>query len=216
MKKSISLYILIIIFCYTGISHAADIVDIGFGLHIGAQHDVGNFGSNDPSIQIDPQNNYFLGFSSKSNFFSFLFIKLGVDSTLLINKGEVLENSSAEIESLKIHYVSIPLFLGFNYKIMDVGNFYMGPGLAYLLGRGRITCTAPALSDDIDTNTWGYGFIAGIELELTSSIRFYFELEYLDGRSTAVQQTQSSNEWKNFYINYSGPRLILGIMYYVI
>ncbi len=215
MRKYIIILTLLFIFSHIAILKAEDLFDIGFGLHIGAQHDVGNFSSNDPSLQIDPQNNYFLGFSGKTNFICF-FAKFGIDTTVMINRGEVLENSSGEIESIKIHYVSIPFFLGFNYRILDVGNFYMGPGISYLLGRGRITSTTPALSEDIDTSAWGLGFISGIELDLTTSTRFYFEWEYLDGRSVAVQQTQTTDNWKNYYIDFTGHRILFGIMYYVL
>ena len=112
MIKRIFIYIFVCIFCYINTANAEDIV--GFGLHIGAQNDVGNINSYDPDIQIYPQNNYFLGLSCKSNFVC-LFVRSGVDTTFLINRGEVLEDSSDEIASIKIHYVSIPFFFGFNY-----------------------------------------------------------------------------------------------------
>ena len=196
--KSIFIYIVItIILVITNIAKAENL--IGFGFHIGAEHNVGNISSYDPDIIIDPQNNYLLGFSCKSNFYCF-FSRIGLDTSFLINRGEVLENSSNEIESLRIHYTSIPLFIGFNYKVLDVGNFYMGPGFSYIIGRGRIVCTSSFLSEDIDTNVWGYGFIAGIELNLTSSVRFCFEWEYMDARSQPIQQTQSDHNWKNFYV----------------
>jgi opacity protein-like surface antigen len=212
MIKRIIIYTFAIIICFSGLLSAEDY--IGIGAHIGFHHDVGNLESQNSDIEIDPQNNYFLGFSFKTNF-SFLFARFGADTTFLINRGEVLENSgSGTITYAKIHYLSMPLFIGLNYKILNLGNFYMGPGASYFVARGNITSSTGA-SEDISTTGWGYGFMAGIEYRLSNKIDFYFEWEYLDGKSEpAIQNDPLYKE--DFYVDFTGHRFILGIRYYLI
>ncbi len=198
--------------CFSDPGFAEDYV--GIGAHLGLHHDVGNPDSYAPFIQIDPQNNYFIGFSFKTNI-AFLFARFGADTTFLINRGEVLEDSN-EIAYSKIHYISLPFFMGYNYKLLDIGNFYMGPGLSYFMARGRITSSVSGLSDDINATGWGFGFIAGIEYKVSFSLDFYFEWEYLNGKSEPVLQSQSTHNWNNFYVDFSGHRFIFGIRYYLI
>jgi opacity protein-like surface antigen len=213
MIKRVILNVLAVTFCFSSIAAADDYFSVG--IHLGLQHDVGNLDSYDSSIQSDPQNNYFLGISFKTNF-SFIFARFGADTTFLINRGKVYESSGNEkIEYSKIHYVSLPFFLGYNFKVQDVGNFYMGPGLSYFIARGTVT-TSTGISEDINASGWGYGFIAGIEYKLSSKLDFYFEWEYLNGRSGPVVGTQSGYTWENFYVDFTGHRFVLGIRYYLI
>lgn len=188
---------------------------LGLGFHVGLHHNVGNMGSQNPGIKIDPQNNYFLGFTFKSNFGP-AFIKFGADTTFLINRGKVLDNSNEEISSVKIHYLSVPLFAGFNYQVLDIGKFYMGPGVSYFMARGSINSATAPLSDDISATAWGVGFVSGIELNLTQYTRFYFEWRYFSGSSEPVQQTQSTYDWYDFSVDFTGHRILLGFMYYLI
>jgi opacity protein-like surface antigen len=211
MIKRIIINTFAIIICFSGILSAEDY--IGIGSHIGFHHDVGNLESQNSEIQIDPQNNYFLGFSFKTNF-SYLFARFGADTTFLINRGEVLENSG-DIAYAKIHYVSLPLFIGLNYKMLDLGNFYMGPGVSYFVARGTITSSATGVSEDINTTGWGYGFITGMEYRLSGKIDFYFEWEYINGKSEPVLQT-GTTAWDDFYVDFTGHRFILGFRYYLI
>jgi opacity protein-like surface antigen len=214
MIKIIFIYIFCILISFTDALWAEEY--LGIGAHLGFHHDVGNLESQNADIQIDPQNNYFIGFSFKTNF-SFLFTRFGADTTFLINRGEVLRNSgSSEIIYTNIHYIAIPFFFGFNFKILDIGNFYMGPGLSYFSARGRITSSTTTLSEDISTTGWGYGFIAGIEYKLFMKLNFYFEWEYLDGKSKPVLRSGSTYAWDDFYVDFTGHRFILGIRYYLI
>ena len=212
MIKRIIFYTFAIIICFSNLASAEDY--LGVGAHLGFHHDVGNLESQYADIEIDPQNNYFLGFSFKTNF-SFLFMRFGADTTFLINRGEVLE-SSGDIAHATIHYLSLPLFLGYNYKVLDLGNFYMGPGFSYFVARGSVTSRTTGLSDDISTTGWGYGFMAGIEYKLSGKIDFYFEWEYLNGKSEPVFQSGSAYNWKDFYVDFTGHRLIFGVRYYLI
>ena len=209
MIKRIIIFSSVIIIYFTGFLQAED--NLGIGAHLGFHHNVGNLDSQYADIQIDPQNNYFLGFSFKTNF-SFIFTRFGVDTTFLFNRGETLENSG-DITSANIHYTSMPLFVGFNYRVLDTGSFYMGPGLSYFVARGTVKTAGG--SEDIDATGWGYGFITGIEYKLLSKISFYFEWEYLDGKSKPVIQS-GTTAWDDFYVDYTGHRFILGFRYYLL
>ncbi len=212
MIKRIIILIFAVTVFLTDIALAEDL--LGIGPHIGLHHNVGNPDSRDPSIQIEPQNNYFLGFSVKGNY-SFLFARLGTDTSYLINKGKILENSS-EIEYTKIYYLSFPFFIGYNFKVLDIGSLYMGPGFSYFLARGKISSSSAGLSEDINATGWGYGFITGIEYKLTAKIGFYFEWEYLDGKSKPIMRSSSTLNYKDLYIDFSGHRLIFGLRYFLI
>ncbi|MDY6935770.1 MAG: outer membrane beta-barrel protein [Spirochaetota bacterium] len=212
MLKKVILYIFSFVLLFTSIGNAKDV--FGIGIYMGAQHDVGNLNSYNPYIQIDPQNNLLLGFACKVNYLYF-FGKTGVETTFLINRGEVEENSD-EIEYVKIDYTSIPIFAGMSFPILSSAEFYMGGGFAYFLGRGEIKSSSSFYEDEIDTTAFGIGFILGISYIFPSSIRCYFEWKYLDGRSDQISQTQSSYNWQNYYVDFTGHRIFIGIMYYLI
>jgi opacity protein-like surface antigen len=199
------------VFYNTSFAYAENYFSIGS--HIGLQHNVGNPDSRDTSIQIDPQNNFLLGLSLKANY-SFLFARSGADISYLINKGKVLENSS-EIEYTKVYFLSVPLFLGYNFKILDIGNLYMGPGLSYFLARGKITSTSPGLSENVNATGWGFGFLTGIEYVLSAKLNFYFEWEYLNGQSKPFMRSSSSRNYDDVYIDFTGHRINFGIRYFL-
>jgi opacity protein-like surface antigen len=211
MINRIIIYAAAILFCFCSFLFAEEY--IGIGAHIGYHHDVGNLESQNSEIEIDPQNNYFLGFSFKTNF-SLIFVRFGADTTFLINRGESLEGSSG-IAYTKIHYLSLPLFIGLNYKVLNLGNFYMGPGASYFVARGTISSSATGKTEDISATGWGYGFITGMEYRISNKIDFYFEWEYLNGKSETILRT-GATAWEDFYVDFTGHRFILGIRYYLI
>lgn len=213
MKKTLFTFILAMAVFYGGTLRAEH--NAGFGIHFGMHQNVGNYKSNDSSVLVDPQNNFLYGISLKLNALCF-FARTGIDFTYLMNKGKVLEDPANNIQSYNIQYRAIPFFLGFNYQILDTGNFYMGPGGAYIMGRGKMSYSDSSLSKKINTSAWGIGFISGLELSLSDAVRFYFEWEYLDGRALSVQQTQTTDNWKDLYIDYTGSRIMAGVIYYVL
>jgi opacity protein-like surface antigen len=208
-KKLVSIVAILLLYGVNA-AHAREYV--GVGIHVGAHHDVGNI-SSDPSVKVDPQNNSLIGFSLKINMGA-LFLRSGVDTTFLINQGDILENT-AEIDYYQIHYTAIPAFMGFAFPIQDIGEFYMGGGMAYFIGSGKIKSSVSG-KEDIQTSAYGFGVIAGIQLNIVSSIKLYMEWEYLDGRSEPITKTQSTYDWDNFYVDFTGHRILLGIMYYLI
>ena len=61
----------------------------------------------------------------------------------------------------------------------------------------------------------GFGFIAGMQLHVSAKIRLYMEWEYIDARSGASMNTAAApTAWDNLYIDFSGHRILLGVMYY--
>lgn len=187
---------------------------IGLGLHLGAHHNVGRLSDYNGGFDLDPQNNYLIGFAFKANY-RFLFLRTGVDTSFILNKGRVLENSDPNdpVQRYRITYTEIPCFIGLNFPVQDIGEFYMGGGIAYFIGNGTVTTST---STDIDATALGFGFITGIQIYITSTVRLYMEWQYLDARSEPVANTVTAPQtWDNYYIDFSGHRLLAGIMYYV-
>ncbi|TAL39265.1 MAG: hypothetical protein EPN93_02090 [Spirochaetes bacterium] len=189
--------------------------NFGVGIHVGAHHNVGNLDSYDPAMQIKPQTSLLLGCSFKANL-GFFFMRAGVDTTFVFSKGEVLEPSSNDtVTSYEIRYSQVPVFAGLSFPVQDVGEFYMGGGGAYLLATGTVKHPA---KEEISASAIGYGFLAGMQLTLTPNVRLYMEWEYIDARSAPVLATQPApaDQWKNLYIDFTGHRILLGAMYYLI
>jgi opacity protein-like surface antigen len=203
----------VLVMCLASPAAAAQYFGVGF--HAGGQYDVGMLASYNPSFQTDPQNSLLLGFALKANY-SFLFLRAGIDTSFVINEGKVLENSDPNdpIEEYSISYTGIPLFVGLNFPVQDVGEFYLGGGGAYFLGRGTVKYPG---KEDFEASALGYGFIAGIQLVLSPSFRLYIEWEYLDAKSEPVLNTVTAPQtWKNYYVDFTGHRFLLGLMYYVL
>ncbi len=189
---------------------------LGVGFHVGAHYDVGNMSSYNPGFEVEPQISYILGVSFKANY-DFLFLRTGVDIAFPLLGGDVLENSDPTdpIEKYSISYTGLPLFVGLNFPVFDIGEFYLGGGIAYFLATG--TVTHGGAEDDISASALGFGFIAGMQLHLTASTRLYMEWEYIDARSGAAMNTVTGPQaWDNLYIDFTGHRILLGIMYYAI
>jgi opacity protein-like surface antigen len=189
---------------------------LGVGFHIGAHHDVGNMSSYNSGFEVEPQTSYILGVAFKGNY-DFLFLRAGVDIAFPLIEGDVIENYDATdpVEKYSISYTGLPLFVGVNFPVFDIGEFYLGGGIAYFLATG--TVTHGGTEDDISASALGFGFIAGMQLRLTASTRLYMEWEYIDARSGASMNTVTGPQtWDNLYIDFTGHRILLGIMYYAI
>lgn len=191
---------------------------LGVGLHVGFQHDVGSLRgySYDPTVEYDPQNNLFIGAAFKFNFGLFMF-RTGVDSTFLINKGSRPDDpdETGYISSYSIQYTAIPVFIGMIFPIQSIGEFYMGGGGAYIQGTGKIR-NAGSEEEDLSATANAFGVMAGIQIKTISSIRIYLEWQYLDGRSKPIRTISASPDWNGYYVDYTGHRLLVGIMYYII
>jgi opacity protein-like surface antigen len=186
--------------------------NLGLGVHVGAHHNVGALTDQSPAAMTDPQNSLLLGFSLKVNM-SFFFLRTGFDTTFTMNDGEVLEGSD-QIESYSIQYVVVPGFAGFRFPIRDRGEMYMGAGMAYFIADGEVTVAGA--SEDVSAINRGYGLLAGVEYRLLPDVHFYMEWQYYDAHSEALAKTQTSYTWDNYYLDYSGHRILLGVMYYML
>ena len=195
---------------------------IGVGLHLGGQHNTGNIDSFYQYAQADPQNSMFVGVAFKFSA-PFAFLRTGVDNSFAINKGNVLEDQSISgahtnegLDTYQLSYTAIPAFVGLQFPLQDKGVFYLGGGIAYFLGTGKVKSEASGTSEDISATALAFGFISGMQLHLTRKISLYMEWEYLEGRSKPVAQTDSLSTYENFYVDYTGHRLQLGLMYFVL
>lgn len=195
-------------------THAAAQQYFGVGFHVGAHNDVGNMTSYNSSFEVEPQTSYILGVSFKANL-GFLFLRTGVDIAFPLIEGDVLENGDPAdpIEKYSISYTALPLFLGVNFPVFDIGEFYLGGGAAYFLATG--TVTHGGAEDNISASALGFGFIVGMRLHLSAKFGLYMEWEYFDARSGASMNTVTAPQaWDNLYIDFSGHRILLGVMYY--
>ena len=210
MKIKIALSVFFLLILTVSPSFAQDM--LGLGVHLGVHHDVGNPSGQDPDLIYEPQNSLLLGFSFKINM-HFLFLRTGFDTAFLVNKAKVHETSGS-IESSSYKYIVVPAFIGIRYPLRNIGEFYMGAGVAYFLGTGNVTPLAGS-REDVDATASGYGFITGIEFKFFPSIHLYMEWEYFDSRSEAELNT-AGESWDNYHVDFSGHRILLGAMYYII
>lgn len=222
MKFIFRIIILFIFFSITmaSVVFANDMV--GIGIHVGFQQNVGSLRgySYDPTIEYDPQNNIFLGASFKFNI-RFFMLRTGVDSSFLMNKGSRPDDST-NISTYNVQYTAIPVFIGMIFPILSRGEFYMGGGGAYITGTGTIKSAGSTEEEDLSVTAEAYGVMAGIQLETVSSIRIYLEWQYLNGRSKPLRKTRAAPydinnpDWKDYYVDYTGHRILVGVMYYII
>jgi opacity protein-like surface antigen len=188
---------------------------LGVGFQLGMQHDVGNISSYNSKLETDPQNNFLIGLAIKADY-KLLFLRTGVGTTILMNKGEVTgKNDPTDTDTIsqyRISYMDVPAYIGMNFPVQTVGEFYMGCGMNFFLATGSITHTS---KQDISAYAFGYGFILGMQININSIFRLYMEWTYTEGRTGPIMST-TTNAWKNFTIDFSGNRIVLGIMYYII
>jgi hypothetical protein len=89
----------------------------------------------------------------------------------------------------------------------------MGP--AYHIGEFTYKLAASASSDDTMVITLGYGFVTGIEFKLLSFAHVFMEWQYHDARSEAEINTEG-NTYNDYHVDFSGHRILLGAMYYLL
>lgn len=190
----------------------------GVGIHVGAQHDVGDLTTFYPAAQTEPQNSAVFGVALRVSI-PFFFIRTGGDASFTINKGKVLENqATVGVDEYNVKYTMIPLYAGLQFPLRDRGAFYVGGGVSYFYGTGSVALSN-GTSEDIDATAFGPGFLAGMQLHITSSFSLYMEWMYVDARSkpvVATTGTYNANNYKDLFIDYSGHRIMLGVMYYVL
>lgn len=216
-KKNI-IYISLLIF-FIGIhTYAFGQRYFGVGIHIGGQHDVGDITTFYPDAQTEPQNSVIFGVAIRLSV-PFFFIRTGGDASFTINKGKVLEDhATVGVNEYNVQYTMLPLYAGLQFPLRDRGAFYLGGGVSYFYGTGSVILSN-GTSEDIDATAFGAGFLAGMQLHITSSFSLYMEWMYVDARSKPVITTTGTynpNNYKDLFIDYSGHRIIIGVMYYVL
>jgi opacity protein-like surface antigen len=204
--KRIIVIIALLMFIFTGRLFAEDI--LGFGLHLGAQSNVGNINTYSPGFDLDPRENFFLGFSIKMNL-AFLFIRSGVDT--FTKSASSIDN---RYTAYKANFLGIPAFFGLSYRIQNTGEFYMGGGLAHFYVWGTVKDASKDVN--IDTGATTYGVLMGMQLNVSTSARLYLEWIYLDGSTEPVLGSKTSGNYKELYIKLTGNRIQFGVMYYLL
>ncbi|MCX8125282.1 MAG: porin family protein [Spirochaetes bacterium] len=215
-KAAISILLCIFIQCVNTYVFAQRY--FGVGIHIGAQHDVGDLTSFYPDAQTEPQNSAIFGVALRLSV-PFFFIRTGGDASFTINKGKVLENqATVGVSTYNVAYTMLPIYAGLQFPLQDRGAFYLGGGASYFYGTGKAKLSN-GTSEDIDATAFGVGFLAGMQLHVTSSFSLYMEWMYVDARSKpviATTGTYNPNNYKDLFIDYSGHRIMIGVMYYVL
>ena len=186
---------------------------IGFGVHGGLHYDVGNLANEGSDVTYEGQNNLIMGVSAKFDRDP-LFMRTGADRSVVMTKGKVVNSSDGKLEQTKISYTSIPAYMGLNFRIREKGKFYMGAGLAYILGSGTVKTTDGTTR--VEGNLFGLGFITGVQLRVGNAIQVYTEWEYISARTRPRVARDAANTWKDFSIDYSGHRMHLGLSYYIL
>lgn len=186
---------------------------IGLGMHAGLHNDVGNQSNQNRMMDYEAQNNVLVGFSFKVNMY-FLFVRTGCDVSFVLNKAKV-ENSSDELESMSLSYINVPAFAGFRFPLREMGELYMGMGISYHIGEMKYKLASASESDETLGFALGYGFVTGIEFKLFPFARIYMEWQYYESRSEATIKTEGAS-YNDYHIDFSGHRILIGAMYYII
>ncbi len=216
-KKAITYILLLIFLIGLPVSVFAQRY-FGVGIHVGGQHDVGDLTSFYPDAQTDPQNSVLFGVAIRLSI-PFFFIRTGGDASFTINKGKVLDNqATVGVDAYNVQYTMLPLYAGLQFPLRDRGAFYLGGGVSYFYGTGSVKLSS-GVSEDINATAFGAGFLAGMQLYVTSSFSLYMEWVYVEARSKPVittTGTYNASNYKDLFIDYSGHRILLGVMYYVL
>jgi opacity protein-like surface antigen len=218
MFKKAIIYISLLIFLIGIYTSAFAQRYFGVGIHVGGQHDVGDLTTFYPNAQTEPQNSVIFGVAIRLSV-PFFFIRTGGDASFTLNKGKVLEDqATVGVNEYNVQYTMLPLYAGLQFPLRDRGAFYLGGGVSYFYGTGSVKLSDNS-SQDIDATAFGAGFLAGMQLHVTSSFSLYMEWMYVDARSKPVITTTGTYNPKNYkdlFIDYSGHRIMIGVMYYVL
>jgi opacity protein-like surface antigen len=218
MFKKAIIYISLLIFLIGIHTSAFAQRYFGVGIHIGGQHDVGDLTTFYPTAQTEPQNSVIFGVAIRLSV-PFFFIRTGGDASFTIDKGKVLEDqATVGVNEYNVQYTMLPLYAGLQFPLGDRGAFYLGGGVSYFYGTGSVKLSDNS-SQDINATAFGAGFLAGMQLHVTSSFSLYMEWIYVDARSKPVITTTGTynpNNYKDLFIDYSGHRIMIGVMYYVL
>jgi len=177
---------------------------ISGGLYAGYQYDVGALNSDNSAIDL--QQNLAAGAMIKIDI-TFLFFRTGADFSYPVEYGR----TGGNVTRTRSYFIEVPAYAGFNIPVRNFGLFYMGGGGSYIFGMGNIKTKAGSV--DINEQLFGYGFLSGIESEISADVSFFFEWEYMTVRSSPVASSVASGP-RDYCIDYSGNRFRLGFMYH--
>lgn len=181
---------------------------ISGGIYTGYQYDTGNL--SEKNVVADLQQNVAVGALLKIDL-GFLFFRTGADYSCPVEKGRFSGESAGDVLETEISFIEAPLYAGFNIPVRDYGQFYMGGGGSYIFGMGSIKTSSGR--ESINEQLFGYGFITGIESEISADISIFFEWEYMSAASSPVAAT-GTGTYDDYYIDYTGSRYRFGFLYH--
>lgn len=182
---------------------------ISGGLYLGYQYDAGNL--SEKPIDADIQHNIAAGALLRIDL-GILFFRTGADFSYPAEKGRIVNGSAGNITGTEVSFVEVPVYAGIDIPVRDYGLFYMGAGGSYIFGMGSVATLSG--SENINEQLFGWGFIAGIESVINSDVSLFFEWEYMTVSSSPVASSGPA-AYDNYYIDYTGSRLRLGVMYHL-
>jgi len=177
-----------------------------FGLTGGYHYDVGRMNEK-KGIEGDVQQNVALGALFKIDLGP-MFARSGVDFSYPFEKGRV-SASVYDIEKTAVYFTEVPLYAGLRFPIRDFGEVYLGGGGAYVFSSGEIKTSAGDVS--VSEQLFGFGIIGGIQYDLSSTVYFVLEWEYIS--LSGVPLVSTGGTYKDYSFDYGGSRVRIGAAY---
>jgi hypothetical protein len=198
------LYAVIIIFLF--IPPLSSEERVSAGLTAGYHYDAGNF-SSQSGFDGTVQQNISAGAVVKIDF-NYIFLRSGAEISYPFVKGDFGNN----VGKTTVSFVEAPLYAGINFFIRNYGSFYMGGGGSYIFGFGDITTSSGKVN--INEQLFGYGMIAGLDLEIHSSTSFLLEWGYTVSKSSPVTPSNQLDPYDDYSVDFSGHRIRAGFLYH--
>lgn len=197
--------ILLLLLCSLPVSAAGT---ISGGLYLGYQYDVGNL--SEKPLDADLQQNVAIGGLLRIDL-GMLFFRTGADCSYPAEKGRVINGTGGDVTGTRAWFVEVPVYAGIDIPVRDFGMFYMGGGGSYIFGMGSVATVSG--NEKINEQLFGWGFIAGIESVITGDVSLFLEWEYVTVSSSPVAAS-GAGTYDDYYIDYTGSRYRLGVMYH--
>ncbi len=205
--KQVKIFFFLIVFSFLPLSAVLGEGKISLGASFGYQYDAGNI-SGRTGVDGDAQQNASMGCILKMDG-DMIFMRTGAEYSYPVAKGKI--NGSGDVTSTDISFIEVPVYAGLNLTVRDYGSLYMGGGGSYIFSFGNIDTLSGKQSGG--AQLFGFGFITGIEAEISSDVSFLAEWEYMAARSSPLAST--GGVYDDFYIDFTGSRFRFGAVCHI-